>query len=101
MPEAAFDKTKFNSPRTQSTVTDPRAKAPGGARSGAEPAKARGVEHPIPEDMALFGDTRHALHHMPLPKTEGPHKYGHYDKSTNLSGSDQMRFDEGTDTDSL
>ena len=101
MPEKAFEKTQFNNKRMESTVTNPREKAPGGARTGAEPGKARGVEHPIPEDMALYGDTRHALHHMPLPRQEGPHKYGHYDKSTNLAGSDQIRFDEGTEADSL
>lgn len=101
MAEPAFNKTKFNTPRTKSTATDPRAADPGGARTGAEPAKARGVEHPNPEDAALYGDTRHELHYKALPKQEGPHKYGHYDKSSNLSGSDMMRFDEGTDTDSI
>ena len=34
----------------------------------------RGVEHPIAEDSAGSGDTRHRLHHTPLPKREFPFK---------------------------
>jgi len=32
-----------------------------------------GVQHPITGDFALQHDTRHELHHKPLPKRGGPH----------------------------
>jgi hypothetical protein len=90
-----FNNTKFNSSPMESTKTNPRAKAPEGARSGVPSGKVRGVEHPIAEDAALIGDTRHELHSKALPKQYGPEKYGHYDSSSNLSGSDQLRADCG------
>ena len=88
--QSEFDKSKFNSSPMQSSKTNPHAKDPSGARNGAESAKARGVEHPTPEDAALIGDTRHALHHTPLPKKAGPN-YG-YGQS---APSDQLRVDCG------
>jgi hypothetical protein len=85
-----FDKTSFNSSPMKSSATDPRADHTGGARTGAEPAKSRGVEHPIAEDMALYGDTRHALHTMPLPRHTGPN-FGYGESAP----SDQLRVDCG------
>ena len=85
-----MDNTNFNSSRTRSSSTDAMAPNPGGARSGAEPAKARGVEHPIAEDGALIGDTRHELHHKPLPKIGGPN-FGYGASGT----SDELRMDTG------
>lgn len=90
-----FDKSKFNSSPTKSSLTNPRQAAPEAARTGATSGKVRGVEHPIAEDAALIGDTRHELHTKGLPKQMGPHSYGHYDSSSNLSGSDQLRVDCG------
>lgn len=36
----------------------------------------RGVEHPVPSDGALIGDTRHELHHKSLPKHSFQNNYG-------------------------
>ena len=88
--QSEFDKSKYNSAPMASSKTNPHAKDPMGARTGAESGKARGVEHPIPEDQALIGDTRHHLHTASLPKRKGPN-FG-------LEGggaSDELRVDQG------
>ena len=64
-----FNKTKVN-PEYKSSNTSRGAVNPVGG--GGAPSRARGVEHPVPEDMALYGDTRHRLHHEPLPRKSGP-----------------------------
>lgn len=78
-----FDKTKHNSSPTKSSLTP----VSGGG------GKTRGVEHPIAEDMALIGDTRHELHTKALPHRVGPHDYGLGQKG--LEASDQFRVDCG------
>lgn len=91
-----FDKTKYNSDPMESSKTNPHAKDPEGARGGAVPAKARGVEHPIAEDAALIGDTRHILATKALPRLNGPN-FG-YGKT---APSDQFRADCGDGADCL
>jgi hypothetical protein len=56
----------------------------------------RGVEHPITEDMALQGDTRHELHYKPLPRQEHPYK-AHQNSHNFGSGNpgDEARDDTG------
>lgn len=100
----AFDLTKSNSSRTESTKTNPMAKNPtsAGTRLKSSQGAPRGVEHPIPEDFALIGDTRHELHAKALPKQLGPHynKYqnaGYPDRAGSLAGSDQFRVESGGD----
>lgn len=52
--------------------------------------KSRGVENPIPEDMALIGDTRHPNHTQSLPRLVGPNfGYG------GVAPSDQFRVECG------
>lgn len=97
----AFDLSKNNSSYVgnQSTKTDPGAGQPKGARTGAAPGRTRGVEHPIAEDMALIGDTRHGLHYQGLPKQMHPYgqhqNAGYPDAAGRLSGTDQYRVDQG------
>jgi hypothetical protein len=86
-------------PEYKSSGTSRDAKNPEAARSGATTGRARGVEHPIPEDMALFGDTRHTLHHQSLPKVLHPYSQhqneGYPEAAGSLRGSDQFRVDSG------
>jgi len=51
----------------------------------------RGIEHPIAEDMAAIGDTRHPLHHKPLPKLG--HRYDN--RNAPNADSDEARDDMG------
>jgi hypothetical protein len=51
----------------------------------------RGIEHPISEDMAGIGDTRHRLHSAPLPKRGSRYDNG----NPPASGSDEARDDMG------
>lgn len=76
----------------KSSKTDPSLDHESGARAGNTEgtSKSRGVEHPIPEDMALIGDTRHSLHTAPLPRRMGPN-FGHGEQAP----SDQLRVDCG------
>lgn len=78
--QSEFDKSKPNSPPMQSSKTP----APG--MSG----KSRGVENAIATDMALIGDTRHALHTAALPKKTGPN-FGYGGDAP----TDQFRVDCG------
>ncbi|MDE1766549.1 MAG: hypothetical protein KGI27_09825 [Thaumarchaeota archaeon] len=61
------------------------------------------MEHPIPEDMALIGDTRHMLHYKGLPKLLHPYaehqNSGYPNSAGNLSGSDQFRVESGSGAD--
>lgn len=99
----AFDLTKFNSSPTESAHSNPRAKNPTSSGTRLKGSGGpRGVEHPIPEDFALIGDTRHELHHKALPKQIGPHyskhqNAGYPESAGSLSGSDQFRVDGGGD----
>lgn len=101
----AFDLTKPNSmyAGNESAHSSPKAKNPEGARSGATPGKVRGVEHPIAEDMALIGDTRHALHSASLPKRMHPYSEhqneGYPEAAGSLRGSDQFRVESGNGSD--
>jgi hypothetical protein len=99
---AEFTRT-VNQPEYKSTKTTRGTDHTEGARSGAVPSKARGVEHPIPEDMALIGSTQHKLHTAPLSKVMHPYKEhqnaGYPDSAGRLSGSDQFRVDCGGGTD--
>lgn len=56
----------------------------------------RGIEHPIAEDAAAIGDTRHRLHTAPLPKQEHPYK-AHQNAHNFGSGNpgDEVRDDTG------
>ena len=56
----------------------------------------RGIEHPVAEDMAMIGDTRHRLHTSPLPKQEHPYK-AHQNAHNFGSGhpGDEYRDDTG------
>src|SRR5579872_5921506 len=85
-----FSKSKYNSSPTKSSETNPHATDPQGARPGTTPSKSRGVEHPIPEDQALIGDTRHELHSKALPRSGGPN-FGYGSKAP----SDEFRADTG------
>jgi len=85
-----FDKSASNRPAMASSKTDPGAASPKGARSGVGGGKSRGVENPIPEDMALIGDTRHGLHTQSLPRKYGPN-FGYGEEAP----SDQFRVDCG------
>lgn len=100
--ESAFNKT-VKQPEYKSSVTSRDAKAPEGARSGATTGRARGVEHPIAEDMALFGDTRHRLHTASLPKVLHPYSThqneGYPEAAGSLRGSDQFRVESGNGAD--
>lgn len=97
-----FDKSVKN-PEYKSSDTSRSAKNPESARSGATTGRARGVEHPIPEDMALIGDTRHALHYKSLPKVLHPYaehqNEGYPSSAGSLRGSDQFRVDSGDGVD--
>lgn len=101
----AFDLTKKETSYVgnESSMTSPKAKSPEGARSGATASRARGVEHPIPEDMALIGDTRHALHHASLSKVMHPYSThqneGYPESAGSLKGSDQFRVESGAGSD--
>ena len=53
--------------------------------------KTRGVEHPIAEDMALVGDTRHELHTKSLPRLTGPN----FGLNSGSKKSDEFRVDCG------
>ena len=90
-------------PEYKSSQTGRDEKSPVGARSGATTARARGVDHPIPEDMALWGDTRHMLHSKALPKVLHPYSQhqnaGYPESAGNLAGSDQFRVDTGEGVD--
>jgi hypothetical protein len=57
----------------------------------------RGVDHPISSDSALSGDTRHPLHHMPLPKQEHPFK-AHQNSIPNGEDPNMLRHDKGVGT---
>lgn len=91
MAESAFNKTQFNSSPQASSKTNPRQAAPEGARSGVPSGKVRGVEHPIAEDAALIGDTRHELHTKSLPRTFGPN----YGLGNGKAPGEQLRVDCG------
>lgn len=96
-----FDKS-VKQPEYKSSSTSRGAKNPEAARSGATTGRARGVEHPIPEDMALIGDTRHVLHSKTLPKVMHPyseHQNGYPAGAGSLKGSDQFRVEAGNGTD--
>lgn len=99
---AEFTKT-VNQPEYKSTKTSRGTDHSEGARTGAVPSKSRGVEHPVPEDMALIGSTQHKLHSGALPKRMHPYKEhqnaGYPDSAGKLSGSDQFRVDCGEGAD--
>lgn len=85
-----FSKGSFNSSPMKSSKTPTGTDHSEGARAGAVPAKSRGVEHPVPTDAALIGDTRHELHTKALPRRNGPNfGFG------TTAPTDQLRVDEG------
>lgn len=92
MSESAFNKTKFNSSPTQSAKSAPRAKNPSSGGTSVKHSSSRGVEHPIPEDFALIGDTRHELHTKPLARRKGPN-FGAEEMSA--PGPDHFRVESG------
>lgn len=89
---SAFDLTKANSSPTKSSATSARAKNPSSGGTSVKHSSSRGVEHPIAEDMALIGDTRHELHSKSLSRRTGPN-YGA--DTTKAPGPDHLRVDCG------
>lgn len=83
-----FSKTAHNTQSTPSSSTNVSTDHKEGARTGV--AKSRGVENPIPEDMALIGDTSHGLHKAALPRRTGPN-FGYGEEAP----SDAFRVESG------
>ncbi len=105
MPENAsknvgFDKTKPYAGAVKSSTANPKAKNPTTSATSVKHASSRGVEHPIPEDFALMGDTRHALHYKTLPRNEHPYKR---DMNPHSAGSgnnpEEFRVESGSGVD--